>query len=305
MEADNDQGYGRSYQVELPEGCSLPFRMQFGLPRPDWETFRGIAEQQPDPDSVWRSSVGAWLSELATALKPPYRSVLEGEVMLLSGRDDAATALLVRQCAYLKSEVARLFARLVSFEGPSVDIVLVFNRGEQYASYVAEFFEDGQYAGSGGMYISSTGIRHIALLWDRWEWHRTLAHELAHVVLADRELPLWLEEGLVALVEQELVPQELVYGKLAPRQLLETRRFWRTHDLALFWSGAAFFDVEAQEHAYRLAEVMIRNLSDRYGKRFGTFVESATREDHGEVAATATFGITLRDCASQFLGDPE
>ncbi len=236
---------------------ALPYAVR--PPRPDWQTFRIVAEQQPAPDSVLAeqpSGRGSPNSPPHSSL--PYRSVLEDEDDAPPGRDDAATALLVRQCAYLKSEVASLFARLVSFEGPSVDIVLVFNTAsntphtwpsssktastpdqEGCTSRPREFGTSPPCYGTAG------------------EWHRTLARELARVSSpTTRGLPLWLEEGLVALVEQELARRELVYSKPAAGSCWEGDRRPFLADARpgpLLVCGEAFLGVEAQEHAYRPA----------------------------------------------------
>jgi len=295
-------GFGRTYDVDLGSGVPLTLRMQFGLPRPDWAGFLERTSALADGKELGRKAVDVWLEELAAALGEPYRLVGDEHAIVLSARDAETTSLLLRHCRSIRWEIARLLADIVAFDLSQPDIVLVFDRMEHYASYTARYYGEGESAGSGGMCIKGEGVLHIAFPWNRFEWQRTLAHEFAHVAFAEFDLPLWLEEGLVALVEQELAPQELAYGKLAARDLLESRRYWRSHDLTAFWSGEAFFDVEGQEHAYRLADVLIRNLSEGHRRKFGEFVRSATSADQGETAARAALGLTLRQCAETFLG---
>lgn len=296
-------GLGRSYEVEVASGVPLTLQMQFGLPRADWTGFLERTVSMPEGNDLGARAVTVWLEELAKALGEPYRLVGDEHAIVLSAKDDETAGLVLRQCGHIRREIARLLAGIVAFDLSQPDLVLVFDRMERYASYAARYRADGDSAGSGGMCIRSEGVLHIAIPWNRWEWQRALAHEFAHVAFAEFDLPLWLEEGLVALVEQELAPRELAYSKLAARELLETRRYWRSHDLAAFWSGEGFVDVEGQEHSYRLADVLIRNLMEGGRGRFGEFVRTATWADHGEAAAQAALKLTLRQCAETFLGE--
>ncbi|MCA9082058.1 MAG: hypothetical protein KDA58_15960, partial [Planctomycetaceae bacterium] len=161
---------------------------------------------------------------------------------------------------------------------------------------------EGELAGSGGICIREHIVMHIALPYYRWDWEHVLAHEFAHMALAGLPLPLWLEEGVVQVITNGLVPRA-EDSRERLRRLTETRQYWRDGPLPDFWSGDAFSDVESQEHAYRLSEVLATTLLNDHPREFKRFFATASYEDHGESAAAETFGKSLNQLAAMFVGD--
>ena len=82
---------------------------------------------------------------------------------------------------------------------------IIFHNLDDYYAYASHFYkDDGEYAGSGGLFIK-TGYNHILVSDDdvRHLW-RTLTHELAHNCMSHLPLPLWLNEAITGGIEESV-----------------------------------------------------------------------------------------------------
>jgi tetratricopeptide (TPR) repeat protein len=130
----------------------------------------------------------------------------------------------------------------------------------------------------------------------------TIVHELTHACLASLRLPLWVEEGVTQLVEQEVEGEP---GPLAePRRLLRLRGYWRRKGLHDFWHGAGFRRAgRAQPASYNLALVLAHKLLERDRDLYRRFLLAARREDCGDSALREVFHLAAGDLAASFLGE--
>jgi hypothetical protein len=124
---------------------------------------------------------------------------------------------------------------------------------------------------------------------------------LTHLLLVERELPLWLEEALTQLME-ELVTGTT--GFAVDREIMDRHRsYWGRHGLDTFWSGQSFSSPDdGQELSYHLSEVLARPLLADTPRRFLTFAAAAKWEDCGASAAKEHLGMSLGELASRALG---
>src|SRR5690349_18061838 len=94
-----------------------------------------------------------------------------------------------------------LFNRLL---GPLV--ILLFADAETYGLYTSPFNPQEEEIRSGGMCLRQ-GYVHVALRpYPLESLQRILLHEMTHACLSHLSLPLWLEEGVTQLAEDEALP---------------------------------------------------------------------------------------------------
>lgn len=131
---------------------------------------------------------------------------------------------------------------------------------------------------------------------------RTLVHELAHHMVADRPLPRCLNEGLAQFME------DMVPGYRPPiidhRQARLQRRYWSWHGMHHFWDGRAFSLKSSQRLSYQLAQILFRNLASHRlrSTRLQEFLATAHRDDAGAAACRRCFGCPLSALVGECLG---
>jgi hypothetical protein len=130
-----------------------------------------------------------------------------------------------------------------------------------------------------------------------------LTHELTHNLLRSLPLPVWLNEGLAMLFEQD------VAGGFRPPVTREGadlhRSYWNAATIQEFWRGDSFSNPEVQELAYGLARILLDFIVTDLQPTppdFRDFVLHADRKDGGEAAARNFLGVELSDLVSTFLG---
>lgn len=289
-----------------PTETPLVFEWVDDLPRPCWEQFsESISESVPQEgwNEAFVRATRHWLSTLADALPPGYE-VSEGDdfhVLCKPGRTDGRGML-----AFCERALETITGIIPSVESPDVGltgygkhVVLGFADAESYYTYVSNFYPEGEFGGSSGVFLNGC-YRHIALMVG-FDYERTIAHELTHLCLCDLPLPQWLNEGVALLAEDLAAPRSLDWHtpEVAGRQ----KRHWRERGLERFWSGDAFFAAdEEQELAYSLAEVLVRQLLTDFPRRFAEFLLAADCRDAGVQAAAQALGCELAERVSQYLG---
>lgn len=153
-----------------------------------------------------------------------------------------------------------------------------------------------------GMFVSGPQAPpHIALLASLPKDHVRLvfAHELVHMLIHHRELPVWLEEGLCRHLERD----QLLLGDLvfADERALDWNVYFRKHGAAEFWTGRSFRG-EGAPASYVLALRMVRRMLAEGSDRFASFLLKASRVDAGNAACREVFGCEVADFARAFLG---
>lgn len=277
------------------------FEWREGMPTPVASTMTGEITSQ-------------WVDHLENVFETDLIGLIAGNgVRVISdGPNDLAISLL--------DQTMSSHTRLLGMLGPSAfestggdAVVLHFADQDRYYRYACAFYPEGEFGASAGMQIRA-GYPHI-VLWgtEGYQLGPTVAHELLHLAMAHRTLPLWLEEGMAQMFELDMGSMDVIAYR--HEDMADCRTFWNERSLDGFWSGESFSKSEdTQKFAYLLAETLTRNLISEYGKnswfkrkqpsRFRRFVDAAHYEDAGESAAQQAFGIGVEQIAEQFLGQP-
>jgi len=273
--------------------------------RPDWQQIfdhidTNYSEESRQP--VDRAAVLFWLHETASALGSQYQVLSSAGCYVLTARNRAAAEDLLLLCEAVQDEFIAAF-QLPSDITQFVPVVMVFETAEEYYNYMAHFYPEGsQFAPSGGIYLSGNGFPHVAIP-DVPRLEVPLTHELMHATLAPMELPQWLEEGMLRIMERR-AGHHGTEGALEERDRRQHLRFWNPDRIEDFWSGASFSQPgPAQKLSYSLAEVLVTLLLEQHRDTFPHFLHSAHRSDAGEESAQEVFGTSLGNVVGDFLGE--
>jgi hypothetical protein len=285
------------------------------LPYPDWERVAAVITDRGNDESQrkdWSDAARQWLTLIGDAVgdcsveESPHFLLLVSNA--LEGRHTLPS--YVEQC---RETFERVIGDVADFAGVEKHVVLAFDSQDDYYRYVSYFHEEGPTGGSVGMHIR-IGYPHVVTFGrDRRNVDPTVAHELTHVGLFARSMPLWLEEGLAQMFEVDMTASVpfLLDARTADRH----RRYWKKHGLNAFWNGSGFSAPNrVQELSYQLAEILVRLLvSDARPRWFGwvqeprlrflSFLRTASELDYGAAAYLQHFGRTIDHLPARFLGD--
>lgn len=127
-----------------------------------------------------------------------------------------------------------------------------------------------------------------------------LAHELTHALIANPELPEWVEEGLTQLCE-EAIAGHLSLDFETIREHIDN--YWTESTIQKFWNGSGFKSPdEGQTLSYHLSQLFVYQLiKDR--SRFDRFAQNARRSDAGEKSLLNEYGLSLQDITESALGE--
>jgi len=276
-----------------------------GLPRVEWAMVdQWIATGYASDDSRNAARLEAvlqWLELLADRLGEDYWINSAPRSILLTSQARSAGDALLRFVERALDQIARLLDVSPEAPGAPKHILLRLHSVEVYYSYINHFHEDGAYGGSAGICIRQ-GMPHIAFPRSPYGGEEeTVAHELTHAVLSEFSAPLWVEEGVAQIVGLQVTGRPAT--PLNHETARDLRAYWRSHDLAGFWSGESFRAADdGQRHSYELAEILVRLILSDYKRAFLRFLADANGEDGGEAAAVKHFYRPLNEIAATFLG---
>lgn len=286
------------------------FQYLGGFPRPDWPAIdEWICANaiHSERDFAWQETTRHWLERLRGCLGGDYAVAESKNFQLLS---DFEPKYLHRTLSFLETafmQIHKVLGDVAAAEWHGKHVVLRFSQSDDYYSYVSYFDSDGEYAGSGGMFIPD-GYYHIAFpqSWSLDEDRRTLVHELTHNLLAHLPLPAWLNEALAMAFEADIAGNrtETLSRELTARH----RLYWNSLTIQDFWSGSAFSSVDGQELAYGLARILLNLIYTEVRppeEEFRRFVRLANWKDAGALAAREHLTIELHDLVACFLGPGE
>jgi hypothetical protein len=128
-----------------------------------------------------------------------------------------------------------------------------------------------------------------------------LIHEIAHVLLYRRRLPLWLNEGICQWLEKEA--GRCYHGRIVRHWDL-THEHWRREGLGGFWTGHSFRGRERAD-AYALALRIVKRLLAADKQVFIRFARMTREDDSGEAACREAYGCSLGEVAADLLGKGE
>ncbi|MEO1237108.1 MAG: hypothetical protein AAFX76_10000 [Planctomycetota bacterium] len=286
---------------------------RLGLPRPDWgavaRRWDGVPEEARG--AVWSAVELVWQERLAAAWGEGFGVRVEGERLLTTDLPTGEAAAVMGAVDRSLATIDRALAGLGLFEDGGVtpgseaagyDVVIVCRRVEDYLDYVADL--DGpEHVGavSGGVCVRGGGAVHVVAHGREGEALRgVLAHELAHARLAEMELPVWLEEGLVTHLENAVVPSEAYAPNM--QTVAMHRGFWTPRRLDGFFSGEAFCgEDDADGLPYRLAYTVVGNLMAEDREAFVDLLATATWEDCGASACREVYGRELGEMVPRFV----
>ena len=294
-----------SFRVSQIDGG---FEIREGLPRPNWDIVFEWAQTHGDsvePHELWTEIAAHWLSQLANTLKNGYAIWESQEFLILCSRGQAESERLIRYCETARKKIIGLLGVMACNEGYGKHVVLLFHDAETYFDYISDAYpEEGEFGGSVGMFIHDY-YDHIAVLAGvNSSTEATIAHELTHCLLRHLDLPLWLNEGVTQLAEQEVaggIRDEMTKDLAKKHQM-----WWNGDTIQDFWNGASFSAPDdRQELSYSLAIILASRLMEQFPNSFTVFVKTASATDAGESALWNTCRLSLSQCVSDTLGNQD
>jgi hypothetical protein len=285
------------------------------LPRPQWDVIEAWVESHVGDSQaceVWTDIARQWLHKLGEPLGPAYEVHESTHCLLLAPFDDDTPELLLRLLESSRHALLSILEGVAEFRTPGKQVAIVLGSGPEYYAYVSAFDAEGHHGGSIGSQIRQGYPHVVACGRVLFTLQSTLAHEMTHAALAHLTLPLWLEEGLTQMFEQDMVGRQelLLDGEIARRH----KRYWAKHGLQGFWSGAGFSQPgKVQELCYQLSEILLRLLAAEHRPRwFGfdrgpqrrlqAFLREADASDCGQAAAVRHLYFDLAELAAKVLG---
>ncbi|GMU83104.1 MAG: hypothetical protein AMXMBFR47_29750 [Planctomycetota bacterium] len=277
--------------------------VEHGFAHPDWSSVSEwvtarVAEEEWQ--RVYHRLARLWVERLRQSW--PGAAILDcGDFLLLTDLDPSSAARLLRFAEDAWKRVLGFLSPLAEDGGYGPHVLLSFRGHERFVDYIAHFLPEEESSRPGGVLLTR-GYVHIAIRAGKpSDYESTLVHELIHLSIVQRSLPLWLDEGLTQICEDRIAGRDPL--QIDVREMLRVREYWRESGrLTDFWTGAGFFDSVDPHAAYLLARVLVANLWSRYGAQFLEFARQADWTDAGEAAALRCFGVGLSGCAETFLG---
>lgn len=281
-----------------------------GFPRPDWGAINGWLRafaKREQFNELWEQFTRTWMERLRARLGGGYAVAESANFHLLSELEPKAREHLLAFCETARARINRTVGDLGEGEIFGKHAIFRFTDTDDYYAYVAHFHADGEYAGSGGMFLRD-GFHHIAFphAWSGEEDRRVLTHELTHDLLVSLPLPAWLNEALAMAFEADLAGggQDALTPELAARH----RGYWDPTTIQEFWRGESFSKVEGQELAYSLSRVLLNLIHHDIRpphEDFRRFILRADWGDAGAIAAREHLDIALENLIAGFLGPGE
>ena len=281
-----------------------------GLPRPDWKSIGNYIRSHATEDhraDAWEQITRVWLEKLRERLDRSYTLTESKNFHLMSELEPKQKDDLLSFVERARTGILHTLADIALPKRYGKHVILRFTLEEDYYRYISYFDPEGEYAGSGGIFIPG-GYMHIAY------WHTDisgrdralLAHELTHNLLHSFPLPNWLGEGLAMLFERDISGGS--WPSLTKELAARHQGYWNPQTIQEFWRGTSFANVEGQELAYSLSRILMDFIATDLRPApadFRDFVIHADRKDGGQAAARNYLGVELSDLVSAFLGPGE
>ena len=280
-------------------------RHAFQLPRVNWNLVRDWVENNvavSDQTRAWSTLAHQWLEAVDLALGETHRAIRSDHVILFAPTEfEQAVSLFDLAESGLK-EMASLLGPLARQNQTGPLVIMLFGDDESYCRYVSPFDPEIEFVRSAGFCFKGDFV-HVALRPAVSEQlQQTLLHEIAHACLSDRNLPLWLEEGITQLAEEAAVANWARFS-LSSEDAAKLRLYWREHPVSDFWWGHGFHTPdEGQRHCYQLAQILFRQIVSDHRKELPEFLSAASAADAGDNAARKILRVSIAEIASQFLG---
>jgi len=276
------------------------------MPLLDWAALDAwAAEAAPDDDAVRARAVEqgrrAWLLQLRDALGGHMALLETADCYVLSPLVPSVARATAQYVTRTRQRIGQLLQGMADFPAGHKSILLVLDSEESYCEYVAQYYDEGEFARSGGMFIHFGCPHFVAVAADLAAIEPVIAHEMTHSALAHLHLPTWLDEGLAVNTERRLTGTPP--PRHTPQQLHAMHlRFWTPERMQEFWSGASFFrSDDGNLLSYELARILVDYMA-RDWAAFRTFVTTARRADAGAEAAATALSLDLGSSVGALLG---
>ncbi|WP_334188164.1 hypothetical protein [Noviherbaspirillum sp.] len=296
-------------ELRLPEKDQcFPFadhvKFHLNLPLVDWDAVHAWIENLDTEDvqaKAWTMAEHAWLTHLQAALGNRYHLIHSDTAILLSPLEKNVANATIEFMGRTLKRVIKVLDGIADVSPWGKDILIVFENEDQYYDYVSYYYpEDGEFAFSGGMFISAGCSHFVTVQSDLRTVEPVIAHEMTHACLSHLPIPLWLNEGLAVNTEHRLTgkpaslysPQEMRAKHLA---------FWDAEKVQEFWFGKSFSRTDdGNMLSYDLARILVETFSKDWAS-FKQFVIEAKWQDGGAEAARLYLGGSLGDYVSSLL----
>jgi len=278
------------------------------FPRPDWPAIRGWKRAwigKDEQEEATQQITRHWLERVRAALGGTYSIVESDHFHFLSTLEEKARTRMLQFLESSRDRLRHTLGDAAWSDTMGKHVILRFTEIDDYYAYIAHFYSEGEHATSAGIFLRG-GYCHIAY-YEQLQMdseRMTLAHELAHNLVANLPLPCWLNEALAEAFEADLVGRRFA---AVPRDLhAEHEAFWNAETIQEFWRGKSFHTVKGQRVSYSLAQVLLDIINREVrppGDVFRRFVKQSTWQDAGEAAALEQLEVGLGEIASVFLGE--
>ncbi len=277
------------------------------FPRVDWGVVQSWVESIEDKKlrgNVWASAENAWLLHLQAALGDRYSLTQSETAMLLSPLEKNVAAATLDYMSRTLKRVVKVLDGIAEVAPWGKDILIVFETEDEYYNYVSYYYpEEGEFAFSGGMFISEGCAHFVTVQSDLRTVEPVIAHEMTHACLSHLTIPLWLNEGLAVNTEHRFTgkpPSVFSAQEMRAKHLA----FWGVGEVQEFWSGKSFSRTDdGNMLSYDLAKILVETFAKDWAS-FREFVLTARWQDGGAEAAQRYLGTNLGDYVSSFLEKP-
>jgi hypothetical protein len=276
-----------------------------GVPILDWskleEWVRGAASDN-EAEQARDSGRRAWLLHFRDVLGPGVWLHESEHAYILSTLGMRTADVMARYIAATRRRVSKALPGVAVFPPGHRSILLALDSQAHYYHYVAIYYpEEGDFAGSGGMFIHAGCPHFVVVKDDLSRIEPVIAHEMTHSAVNHLKLPKWLDEGLAVNTEQRITGvRPSLYTPLELHQ--KHLQFWSSERIQEFWTGQSFDRPgDGNLLSYDLARVMVYQMASQWD-RFREFVHAVRTEDAGAGAAQSVFGVNLGEHAKHVLG---
>lgn len=276
-----------------------------GICTPDWEALVKAIGDRPESEQseLWNAIPVAWMGEVATALGEEYWLVQQGQVLLLTDEEPQHAVVTLREIHRVRRRILDALAGIATDYEHGAHVILCFNNADGYYRY-CDAVSTSHVPSSGGIFFNR-GYSHIAVNALVGSPMCVLSHEMAHSMVAELPLPLWLNEGPAMMMESHITgsTQFALDAELMERHA----DFWNGDRIQGFWTGEIWGeDGLAQELSYSLAAKLLEHVTHATPSpkqaSFREFVLAADWEDAGDGACRKVLGLSLGKLAARFLG---
>lgn len=276
------------------------------LPRPQWDRITTVIDERVDEcdrDAAWTEMAELWLNRLCDVYGSPYRYFATDNFLLLCGDSDRTARRIADHAEHSLATTLRYMPAAASDEGYGPHVILALRNREDYYRYTSHFDPpEGEFGETAGV-MHRGEYNHISLNMTYADQVETvISHEIGHACLSARDLPMWIEEGAVQLIEAAIAGGH--YQDIWRGHVDAQRAYWTEHGLDGFFSGASFYAADDGQHlSYALAWVIAYNLAIDQRDRYERFLIDVRSWDGGWTALRKHYGITPWQAVGRFLGD--